>query len=337
MVSAPVDLLSWTQFRANDVIDALAPLSRWTVSGRLDDDPATTSKAPIDIRQLLDLTDPTGRRVRGAWSTDGQCLITLDELADRLPDAANAAFYLNSPIDGCLVVDIEPGCPPSLAADLRAMPGILYAELSMSGRGYHLVMPRPANLADHPVAARKAVLRETHGWFELLFTHWVTFTRRPIPASAPQIPGTPTFTLEDIFADLAATAHEQAGSASDVDIDEDPGIPGADIIVEWTADDAATRLASRGPGDFSYDMSRYEFSVLGILYTSLDGRLRELSALGTTYSGSERAWLLYRCAVEVLEHRPKHDELRNNRPYLLERAASIVADRLARADDPPRD
>ncbi|MFP3802932.1 hypothetical protein, partial [Paraburkholderia sp. SIMBA_027] len=81
----------------------------------------------------------------------------------------------------------------------------------MSGRGYHLVIPVPTNLHDFPVAVGKRVLREEHGWYELLFEHWVTFTRRPVPADvlarAESTPDTPRFAaVEDVYAALAAKA-----------------------------------------------------------------------------------------------------------------------------------
>jgi hypothetical protein len=44
-----------------------------------------------------------------------------------------------------------------------------------------------------------------------------------------------------------------------------------------------------------------------------------------TYSFDDRAWLLYQAALQALPSRPKHSERRNGRPFLLERAAAMVA------------
>ena len=327
MSTMPEDLRTWDEFRANDVIDALRPLPRWTVSGRLGDDPQATAKAPIDMCELLD----TGH-VRGARTHDETCLVTLDELADRLPNAANAAFYLTSAIDGCLVVDIEPGCPPEVSANLLAMPGILYAEVSMSGRGYHLVMPRPDNLSEHPTAARKAVLRETHGWYELLCTHWVTFTRRPIPegnldrARAVDLDAAPFSSIEDVFADLADhTPADRNGAATDISTrDRRPVIRGDAEIIRRTVEDATPRLKTLG--DFDNDTSRWEFSVLGTLHHAMRRPLIRVGFMERqSYDGEAQAWLLYEAALQVLPHREKHDTKRHGRPYLLYEAAAMVA------------
>lgn len=161
----PADHGAWfPQFYGNPAIRALADASRWTISGQIGDDDLDvagkppTRKAPIDIRHLLDFG-----RVRGAWALDERCLVTLDELTQAVPDAANNAFYLQALTDGLLVLDIEPDCPPHIAVDLLRLPGALYSELSMSGNGFHILAPLPQNFHDFPIASTKRVLREEHG------------------------------------------------------------------------------------------------------------------------------------------------------------------------------
>ncbi|MGW6600479.1 hypothetical protein [Streptomyces sp. NPDC055036] len=331
------------QFYGNPAIRVLASACRWTISGQIrDEDPddpdkRPTRKAPIDVRHLLTGCTPGCRHagtLRGAFALDETCLLSLHELTAAIPNAANTAFYLQAQTDGLFVLDIEPDCPPRVATDLLRLPGVLYSEQSMSGRGFHLIMPMPRNFHDFPIAAGKRVLREEHGWYELLLDHWTTFTRQPVPerivAQADAATATPAFTsVEDLYAQLAVKARESSGaSASAVDTAEAmPDIPYWQAIVEQTL--ACARRQLRDPGDFNDDMSSWEFSVLASLYGRMQTQLRAYSALGIEYSAGDTAWLLYKAALDVIPPRPKHSEQRNGRPFLLYRAAALVADREA--------
>lgn len=245
-------------FYGNPAIGTLADAARWTVSGRLGD-PGGTGKVPIDMRALLDIG-----RVRGAWTIGEECLVTLRELTERLPDAANHAFYLRAQTDGLMVVDIEPDCPAEIAANLLGLPGLIYTETSMSGRGYHLMTALPENFYDHAVASSKRVLREEHGWYELLLDHWVTFTRRPVAKSgvaarAIDIASAPFASLEEVYASLASKASSSAcvmGVPTGVECRE---IKGGQQIVERTLEAARPRL--KRLDDFADDHSRWEFSI----------------------------------------------------------------------------
>lgn len=319
---------------ANPAVRNLAPLRRWTVSGRLgdlddpdqQDDELKVRKAPIDMRCLIDQG-----RVRGAFAISPECLVSLGELAGFLPQAANAALYLQSSTDGYVVVDIEPDCPEEVALSLLALPGVAYSEVSMSGRGYHLLLPQPRNLRDFPAAAEKRVLRHEAGHYEILLDHWATFTARPVPesvmasaAAAPRLFGS----VEELYASLAAHARpSSAASADDVALTaEMPEIPRAEDIVSDAVLSAGSRLKT--PEDFGDDMSRFEFSVLAVLYRELEVQVNPYRASDgpAAYGPSEMAWLLYSAAVKVLPWRPKHGTRRNGRPYLLYRAASMVAE-----------
>lgn len=327
-------------FYDNPSIRAIADAKRWTVSGRLGDD-EDAGKAPIDIRHLIDGCNPGCKHtgpIRGAFDISPTCLVDLGELADALPEAANSAFYLQASTDGFMIIDVEPDCPPEIARAMLRLPGILYSEVSMSGRGYHLLTPLPKNFHDFPVAAGKRKIRESHGWYELLLDHWTTFTRHPVPQSrfdearAASEPDSSFATIEELYAELAASVRESAASSSTAiaTADDPPAIPYSLEIIAQTKAAAAGHLKT--PDDFDRDMSRYEFSVLGSLYGWLRTQVAEHSAWGVEYTASDLAWLLYLTAVEVLEPRPKHHQKRNGRPYLLDRAASLVADRRAREE-----
>lgn len=313
-------------FYGNPAISALARASRWTVSGRLGDDVGAKGKAPIDMRALLDIG-----RVRGAWSVGDQCLVMLGELTAALPNAANAAYYLQAAVDGLMVIDVEPDCPAQIAANLLALPGLLYTETSMSGYGYHLVAALPDNFHHYDCASSKRVLREEHGWYELLLEHWVTFTRLPVHEDRSQVrtqvPATAPFaSIEDLYASLASRAKASPSACAMMvgTDDEAPEIRGGEQIVERTLEGARPRM--KGLDDFGGDHSRWEFSILGTLFREMR---RHLVVVGfrsfTTYSSSDQAWLLYKAALEAIPSRAKHEERRNGRPFLLDRAAAMVA------------
>lgn len=340
-------------FYDNPAIRSLARSARWTVSGRLGDPgDDLKGKAPIDIVELAE----TGR-LRGAFATDETCLMPLEDLIRALPLAANHAFFLRARTDGLLMVDIEPDCPPGIAADLIALPEIVYSEMSMSRRGFHLLAPLPPNFWDHPVAAAKKVLREEHGWYELLLEHWVTFTRQPIPASPANgadravrigpasaepaeaqqgaVSPQPTFTsLAGVYDELAQKTVATLASARDLEVSVAQGaaealdIPGAQLIVVT----ATAHLRLKDPRDFAEDTSRWEFSVLAALYRRLVPEIEKTAqARGLAYSDSDHAWLLFLAATKVLPPRAKHTERRNQRPFLLDRAAALIAERRAAA------
>lgn len=336
-VTQPDPIALFPHFYDNPAIRTLAPSSRWTVSGKLGDLESDTGskprKAPIDIRHLL--AGCTHRcehagGVRGAFALDETCLVTLDELTRALPNASNAAFYLQTLTDGVLVIDIEPSCPAEIAQDLLRLPGIRYAETSMSGRGYHLVTDLPSNFYDFPDASHKRVLREEHGWYEILLDHWVTFTRAPVPEGSMDQASEPTFaSVEDLYADLAVRTRPSAlSSATSIRTDvEMPRIPHAEKIVATTLASCEGRM--KALEDFDGDASRWEFSVLGSLYGWLRTATSRYAIVGITYSDADLAHLLHQAALEVLPEREKHTQTRNGRPYLLDRAAALVAERRA--------
>lgn len=313
-------------FYSNPAIRLLATHPRWTVSGQLGDGPDSKGKAPIDVRALLD----TGR-IRGAWKNDENCLVTLDELAHRLPEAANSTFYLHGQTDGLLVIDVEPGCPSETAANLLALPDILYCEISMSGRGYHLVAALPKNFYELTAAATKRVLREAHGWYEILIDHWVTFTRKPIGEEVISLAGNIDLkaaqfaSVDELYASLAETAQASSSAATEVTTPtQPPEIKAGQQVIDRTLALSAQRFKTLE--QFGGDQSRYEFSILGVLYRQMRVQLVLFSFVHrSTYSDSDHAWLLYQAAMKVLPSRPKHNERRNGRPFLLDRAAAMVA------------
>jgi len=299
-------------FYGNPIISAIADLPRWTVSD--------SAKAPINVRELL-----FGEgRLWGAHEVSEHCLVTLDEMVTHLPTAANSAFYLRAQTDGFLVLDIEKTCPPETARRLLALPS-LYSELSMSGRGYHKIMPLPANFWDFPVATNKKVLQAPKGHFEILLDHWVTFTRSPVPAALqPAIDYRPGL-WEEVYADLAKAAVETPTVEFDID-GARPEIARREQIIDLMT----RRPLDKSLEDFHGDHSRFEFSTLGVLFNRLTTILVAINANhGTEYDEASMSWLLYEAASEMLPPRDKHEEARNGMPLLLNAAVAMVSRRIA--------
>lgn len=310
--------VAYPGFYENPIISAIADVERWTVSDN--------EKVPINMRELLDRG-----RIWGAHEITSECLVTLDEMTERLPLAANNAFYLRAQTDGFLVLDIEKTCPPHIAAKLLTIPA-LYAERSMSGKGYHLVLPLPTNFWDYPIATGKRVLKEEHGWYEILLDHWVTFTRNVMPAGDLPAPDLASDGWAELYAKLAGDAVEAPTSEFDVST-ERPEIVRADQIIELMT----RRGLEKCLDDFNGDSSRFEFSSLGTLYNRLSPILVAIKDAepAAEFDASAKSWLIYEAAAKLLPHRDKHDEIRNGMPLLLNAAVSLVARRLG-AQEPAR-
>lgn len=303
-------------FYANSAIQLLADQSRWSVSDN--------EKMPIDMRELM-----TTGRLWGAREISETCLVTLDELTEALPTAANNAFHLQAQTDGLLVLDIEKNCPPEIAAELLGISETLYSELSMSGLGYHILLPLPPNFWDYPIATSKKVLREEHGYYEILLDHWVTFTRNEVPMeryTGPdenELPEAPEWA--DLYASLAVLAVDTPTIKLDINA-EKPLIPKEDKIIDLMTRQPHKRDLAKFHGDFS----RWEFSILGVLYNRLTAILVAIrDDVDHPFDESDQAWLVYTAAQQVIPHRAKHDEYRNEMPLLMNATVALIARRSA--------
>lgn len=314
-------------FYTNPAIVTLSPVCRWTISGQIGDS-ESSRKVPIDVRHLCEGCSAACRHegpVRGAWQTDETCLMTLDELTSFIPTASNAAFYLDATVDGYVVLDIEPSCPPDISRNLLSLPGIVYSEVSLSGQGYHCVIPSPPSLLTFPSWSSKPALRHAHGWFEMLLHHWVTFTRQPLSTTTlvyPSLSGQ-FASIDDVYTELMAmTAPSPVSSDLPVDRVQPRILHAADIIAHTCTD---ARPALRSLDDFDQDHSRWEFSILSTLYYAMRPWLTVYQASGCSYSFSDHVWLLYQAATQVIPWRPKHNTRRGNQPYLLSQAATLIS------------
>lgn len=302
----------YEQFYANPVIRQLAHEPRWSVSDK--------DKAPVNVVRLL----KEDGVLRGAHAISPQCLLPLDELMALLPNAANNAFHLQSQVDGYAVLDIEKTCPPELLPALLGLPNI-WMEKSMSGKGYHLLLPLPANFWDYPIAAGKTALQHPDKHYEILLEHWVTFTRKPVRRPA-DIPVADDDAWELLYASLASQA--VPAPTADLNISEHcPEIPRMDVILR-----GMLAVPRKELSDFK-DHSKYHFSVLSRLQYGMKQRISQLQAAypETVYTEDQQVWLLYIALTQIVPHRAKHEQLRNGMPLLFDRAkwsfSRQVADR----------
>lgn len=293
-------------FYQNEFVQSIKDNPRWTVSDN--------TKKPIDMYELI-----YNRRIFGATTLRGHSpYLTLDELCRALPNAANNTYALDAIVDKFVVLDIEPKCPDPIKKELLKMP-YLYGEISMSGKGYHLVFPLPSCIKEYPIAQTKIVMKEEHGYYEILMSHNVTFTRNVIPESEK------TGDFVTLFKTMAAAQKEKV--KAEIDVSAEAGhleeIPVIDDILQLLHKQEYQRTLD----DFYGDNSKYEYCRMDFLYYKLEIILKVtfIQECGHKFTDNEKAWILYTVATDDFNYRPKHDETRNGLPWLLYLAREVIA------------
>ena len=239
----------YEEFYQNPIIKKIAPVKAWTVSDN--------TKMPIDATDLF-----YRGILHGAVTKDpAHCpFVDLYTLSEMLPNATNNAFCLDAVRDGIIVLDIEPGCPDDIKHGLLRLPS-LYAEYSMSGRGYHLIFPLPESFMD--IAREKTAVKEEHKYYEFLCNHYVTFTRNVVKAE--DYPGFGTSSY-DAFLNLWESLASRAGLSKKVTC-VDAFDAGEET--EWSEEVRSDLMDDdyrKTPEDFFGDMSIYEFGFTAHIY-----------------------------------------------------------------------
>ena len=293
----------FNEFYEHPFIKSIAHKKRWSVSDK--------NKVPIDMYAL-----EHENKICGAQYRDERCLVDLEHLCNFLPNAANNAFYLDALVDGIVVLDIEPVCPEPIKNQLLELP-YLYGERSMSGQGYHLFFKLPDLIINYPAAQKKTAMKEKHRYYEILMNHWVTFTRDMLPDSTAT-----NNDFEALFEDLAKQQVEVDKKNIDIEALNPDDIPLGHEIINILMN----QEYKKEPEDFYHDMSTYEYGHMGFLYQKLK-QLLNVSKFKKqhNYSDNERTWLLYLTAQEVIPYRSKHDEFRDNLPWLLYLAKDLIS------------
>jgi len=341
----------YAPFYQNPVIQRLSANPRWTISGRLPTTPAEReAKAPINIREL----SLSGMLYGARPPYDESCLMTLDELTNFLPTASNCAYFLDTIRDGVIALDIEKTCPPHIRDHLLTLP-TWYTEVSLSGLGYHLLAPLPANFQDFPDVLNAKNLQSADRTWEIHLCHWLTFTRNAVdptwlnhhlantyyPDRAGNLVSplqTPT-TWEDVFGYLASN-YVPPVSAGDIDFaDLENSIPNHEMLLNLLC---STARYNRTLADFNYDHSRYEFGYLSHLHKTLlqhaENNTTVMASL-TNYGTSDGidpsivAYIIYEALTMLIPFRVKHSETRNGVPLLLDAARRLVSFEIAKTNE----
>lgn len=291
-------------FNTHPFIQSIAGKQRWTVSDN--------TKRPLDMFMLI-----YRNKVVGAAYHDEASLESLPVVQQYIPNAPNYTFYMDALTDGFVMLDVEKTCPQDIKDQLLKLPYI-YGEVSASGKGYHLIFPIPDCFSEYPIAQKKIVMKEEHGYYEILLNHYAMFTRRMI---APADPDT-TESFDNLFRSMCKKQKEVVKGDADVNLTEPEPGPDYDKIVGLLN----RQTYRKTPDDFSGDISRFEYGFISTRYQLLKKLLAVNSiAPGYTYSDNEKAWILYNLAKDNLPHRAKHDEVRNNLPWLLYLAQDVIA------------
>lgn len=294
------------EFFENKVIKKLSENSKWTISA---------NKMPVNLFRLKIDNMILGANINIPFSTDTlyeSTKIIEDKLTmiDREPVVANNAYFLDSIIDDNLVViDIEPECPEELKNRLLKLP-YLYGEKSLSGKGIHLIIEQPKNLPKS--LTEKVVIKENNKYFEILQSHWVTFTRNTIdPISNPETEENKNL-LYNIYMELmnANKTYQTLKSNNNIQLADIPDITdilGHDIFAKYLTSPDINVFEST-PEDYGNDLSKYEFNVMLFKYKKLKSLMNTdlIKKLNHEYSNEEIMSIMRFIAISVLEPREKH-------------------------------
>ena len=168
---------TWPNFYDHPFIQSIAEKERWSIS-------QTTNKMPIDMFNIAHgkLTGCVPNTPH-SMTTLGKTVEIMESVYNQMP--SNHAFNMNTDEDNFILLDIEPACPPHIIRKFLQLPYI-YAEKSLSGKGIHMVMPVLPEYWQYPAVLKLQKMQEEHKYYEIIFNHWVTFTRNMLKPSNPK-------------------------------------------------------------------------------------------------------------------------------------------------------
>lgn len=312
----------FTEFIQQPWLKNIANLNRWTIS--------TNEKIPVDMYNLEYRHIINGCDISIPYST-----VTLHDLYKKVPNAKNFAFYLCAGIHDIVILDIEPICPSELKAKLMNLP-CLYAETSMSGKGIHMIFPYPEDIAMQYPNACKAAMKYKK-YYEILMNHCVTFTGNIIPHT-PITDKNSLQPFRNVFKELAIKQKESIVVDINIDLEKIKPVncKVTDNILFYLAkyadEDTHFQHYIQSQMDLGeeLDHSTFEFNYMTSLYTKLKSILKisfiddELQKHGEL-TIEEQLWFVTSIAKERIKPRKKHDEKRNNMPWLIYLASTAAA------------
>lgn len=305
-------------YHNSDFIKSIADNCKWTISDK--------DKMPINVRALIN-----EHKLVGAVTTDETCLMTLPELCSEIEKTtktapANNAYYLDALVDKWVVLDIESKCPTEVRDKLLKLPYI-YGELSLSGKGIHLIFPLPDCINRYPNAMKKVVFKEEHGWYELLLCHWVTFTRKMIQPFQGDTTDQADFI--EFFDKIASEQKEVVRDEINITEFENLTIPNEEEIISLLSNQRYNKRLA----DFHNDHSKFEFGYTSFLVHKIN-KLIHVSYIKQAFDDMNysdemlinvKAYLIYKTLMNNLEPRAKWDESRDGLPWLLYLAREGIA------------
>jgi len=275
------------------IFDKMKNKPLWTVS--------SNKKIPLDLQWFIEHKNEPNA-IKGAKYQDERSLGKFYELEEHIPNHANATYYYQMNNEEYLFLDIEPKCPDNIKQHLLKLPYV-YGETSMSGKGIHLLIPKPKNINDYPDALVKTQLKEDNGYYELLVNHYATFTGKEIP-----LPNKINDFTEKLYQSLAqkavATKSIELMDSEEIDIED---IPYHNEIIELVM----RKTFEKELKDYNDDYSKYEFGIMNYYAHRIYQRANLKIFKEHTYSDEELLNLLYYIVKDNIEHRTKHEEKRN--------------------------
>lgn len=294
-------------------LSKIANEKRWTISD--------CEKMPVDMYLLK-----YRQLIKGADSTVPYSLISLHELYKDFPDATNVAFNLDAAFHNIVILDIEPTCPENIKSQILKIPTI-YAETSMSGKGIHMVFDYPEDIImKYPNAAEKPALKRKDKYYEILLSHYVTFTGKAINFVKSKCVQDQT-QFRNIFEVLAREQKPTQRASVDFNLDDIKPVKcnvTEDILkyLMHYADTLQWYIQKHDDLGEEKDNSSFELGYISKLNVKLNAILKisyiheEITSRGGL-TLQEKIWFLTHTATEKLPYRSKHDEFRDGLPWLM--------------------
>ena len=225
------------------------------------------------------------------------------------------AYHVNAYTTNIAVLDIEPTCPDNVKARLCSIP-TPYMETSMSGIGIHslIVIPDTYMLEFPQLTERERLIYPDHS-FELLLSHWVTFTGHQLQQMPTQNP----LSVKSLIAEMC----KYVALRDDIETNCDASaIPDIDTVPEANAI-LAYLMAKNIACPQTDDISQREFLICRDYYNVLEWFLytQHISLVP-----QEKVAVIKYIAEQKLEWRQKHEKIvtSDGQDYLTHIGVTLV-------------
>ena len=311
------------KFISNTAIGKLVEKKRWTLS---------INKKPIDIVDLIENVDRNTQnyQLKLAKYQNEQCMTSLQKIYNYLPNYESVTYFIYAEFDDLFVLDIEPTASKELKEDLLNT-NFLYAEISMSGKGLHLIYDYREVFENYQHLQSKSVIQSRDKSFELLLKHYVTFTLNELDIK----PNKNRKLLDNpIIKELLKNTQQPIEKGS-VDIKIDDFTKSIDISDIKNGEEIFNILYNsvygKIPKDFYDNMSSYEYGIVNFYLSKLIKYNQKCLELGDTsgvLNDDEMLRLAYKAiqSSPQVKFRPKHNTFRQGVPWLV----YLIKDQLAK-------